>query len=85
MITQEIKVKSNSYTVSAMDVIRINAGDWFEDAVIGRVDVTGEGHYDYDSINDDRELMEDIAFAIRSDRLQARYAAREVVATSRKF
>ena len=70
---ESITVAANTYEVSFMDSLRIAAGDWFQDEVIGLVDVTGEGHFGKDSITDTATL-EAIAAAIRSARYDARRA-----------
>lgn len=73
MTTQTVTVAAADYEVSTMDALRIAAGDWFQDEVVGMVDVTGEGHYAADTI-DAPETLEAIAAAIRSERYTARRA-----------
>lgn len=75
----QVTVDGIGYTVSAIDLIRVAAGEWFEDEVTGLVDVTGEGHMAYDSIIE-KATLEKIAFQVVANR----HAERMTLATSHR-
>ena len=49
-----VNVDGNEYYISSWDWIRLKAMqlDWNQDKIIGRVDVSGCGHYAIDTIDD---------------------------------